>query len=288
MRLAFLEEFLEKTGFPTEAKQAVTEAYNQVDLTRITEHYLKTFSYGQTEDGLTLLAAETGISRYTLWMLLLISAAEHTWDKEILERDIFWQTFADLRYKALECYRMYGVWGTFVGFWYPIFFQGKLRKLGRLEYEDGVYPGQTPVHVGDHTIYPGDPVKMLHIPSSGEGFGRQERLASYARAEQRFGSPLVCFCDSWLLYPPYGEILGERSNIWDFQRDFRLLEAKPCETFHDGWRVYGNDWQKNIKDLPEQTTLQRKLKEYFCSGGTPGTGLGVLIFENGRLLTRQS
>ncbi len=288
MRQAFLEEFLEQTGFPPEGKKALMEVYKQVDLSRITEEYLKTFSYAQTEERLAFLEEETGISRYTLWMLLLISAAEHTWDKELLERDIFWQTFTDLRYKALECYGMYGVWGTFVGFWYPIFFQGKLRKLGRLEYEDGVYSGATPVQVEDYTIHPGDPVKMLHIPSSMEGFGLKDRLDSYAQAEKRFGSPLICFCDSWLLYPPYGEALGEGSNIWDFERDFQLLETKPCEKFHDGWRVYGRDWEKDFEDLPEQTALQRKLKDYFRLGGTPGTGLGVLVIQNGRVLTRKS
>ena len=286
MRQAFLEEFLEQTGFPTEAKEAILEASKQVDLTAATETYLKTFEHEEMEKLLGSMEEETGISRYTLWMLLLISAAEHTWDEKILERDVFWQTFTDLRYKALECYRIHGVWGTFVGFWYPIFFQGKVRKLGRLEYEDAAYLGDAPVQVAGRTIHPGDPIKMLHIPSSGEPFCRADRLASYAQAEKRFGSPLICFCDSWLLYPPYGEIFGEASNIQDFQNDFQMLRSQPCETFHDGWRVYGRDWEKNPKDFPEDTTLQRKLKQYFLNGGTPGTGFGVLVFENGTLLTR--
>lgn len=287
MRQAFLKEFLERTAFPAEAKEALTEAFGRVNLTKITERYLENFDLDMTQELLISMEKETGISRYTLWMLLLISAAEYTWDNEILERDTFWQTFEDLRYKALECYEMYGVWGTFVGFWYPIFFQGKLRKLGRLEYEDGTYQGQAPVQVGDLTIHPGDPVKMLHIPSSGEGFCLEDRLDSYAQAEKRFGSPLICVCDSWLLYPPYGKALGEGSNIRDFQRDFQMLETHSCETFHDGWRVYGRDWEKNLKELPEKTSLQRKLKNYFLNGGTPGIGFGVLVVRDGQLLTRK-
>lgn len=145
---------------------------------------------------------------------------------------------------------MQGVWGNFVSSWYPIFYSGDIVKLGRLEYEDIPYPWETPYKKHGLVVKKGDPVKNIHIPSSGEPFDLPARLDSYKRAygffrEELQGGPLVCVCHSWLLYPQNRQVLSPSSNIVSFQEDFDLV----------GWEETGD--------------LRRRLASLW--GGEPGT-----------------
>ena len=147
-----------------------------------------------------------------------------------------------LKYKLLECREVQGVWGNFVSFWYPIFYTCDIFKLGRLEYENTTYAWEEPYIKNGYAIKHGDPVKSVHIPSSGEPFDEAARLASYRLAYEFFreelnGGPLVCVCDSWLLYPDYQQILSPSSNILSFQKDFDVISSRTEEEFHDIWRV---------------------------------------------------
>ena len=101
-----------------------------------------------------------------------------------------------MKYKAIECKNVQGVWGNFVAHWYPIFFSNDIVKLGRLEYENVTYEGEVPYEKNGYVVRPGDKVKSVHIPSSGEPFDQAARLASYKKAYQFFkeelqGGPLV-------------------------------------------------------------------------------------------------
>ena len=75
-------------------------------------------------------------------------------------------------------------------------------------------------------------------------------------------------CESWLMDPQLAKILGEDSNITKFVNrfipacgrsagrgvfSFVFLQPKPAEAV--------------IENLPEDTSLQRKLKEHYLNGG---------------------
>ena len=77
---------------------------------------------------------------YTLWELFLMQAAkparEGYLEKGVPE-DIVWDTWEDLKYKAMECKNVQGSVGQLCGsYWYPIFYSSDIVKLGRLEYEN--------------------------------------------------------------------------------------------------------------------------------------------------------
>ena len=296
MERSFIKLFLQETRFPPEACRAVLEAWDRVEaagrlpaLRGAVEAYLRSFSTEETQSALEALSEGCGVPVYTLWLLLLMAAAQparEDFHRRGLGDGLFWETFSDLRYKALECWRVYRVWGVFVAFWYPIFYTGEILKLGRLEYQEGVFRGKGPVTVGDVTVRPGDPVKQLHIPSCGEPFTREARLDSYRRAFARFGQkPLVCVCQSWLLYPPYEAVWPEDSNIRDFAREFRMLEETPT-AFEDAWRVFGA--APLTGELPSDTALQRSFRQYLSRGGSTGCGSGLLIFDGWQVLTRRA
>ncbi len=301
MDKAFLELSMEKIDLPAPCKgfllhsaQAIAAAGAEAALSGAVEFFYEhEFSIPLTTPLIEEIAGCSALSPYTVWLLFFLEAAQ-TARKDYLAQgiseEIFWETFSDLRFKALECQEIHQVWGTFVAFWYPIFYSCDIVKLGRLEFENTRFPLDMPFEAGGVCVKKGDPVKSIHIPSSGEPFHREARLISYRKAydffrEELQGGPLVCICHSWLLYPGYRPLLPKNSNILSFQKDFSIVRETKEEKFDDGWRVFGADCEKPFAELPENTSLQKAFKRHFLSGGSAGEGIGVLIFDGEKLIT---
>lgn len=303
MNQQFYELLMEKTNFPIEAREELLRCAERVmrggyetefeDLLEL--YHRNDFRAGDTQPTLDCLARKAGISAYSLWLLVLMEWAlrvKPEYERRGVSEEIIWDTFSDLKYKVLECQEIHGVWGNFVAFWYHVLFEGRVVKLGRLEFESEEYPLEEPFVFGDIVVKKGDPVKSVHIPSSGEAFDRAARLDAYRRAYAFFkpelgDRPLVCICDSWLLYPAYRSLLTPTSNIRDFMDDFRLLHSRDEEVFSDAWRLYGRNYQKNPAELPEDTSMRRAFKQHLLKGGKTGAGFGIMLFDGEKILTSQ-
>lgn len=302
MNKDFLRLLMEKTDFPAEARaelircaDALTGQGQEEALDGAVEFFYENdLSIKLTAPLIEETAKNSGVHVYTVWLLFLIEAAV-TAREAYLERgvpeDIFWATFADLKYKVLECRNIHGVWGNFVSFWYPIFYSCDIVKLGRLEFENCVYEEDRPYEKNGYTVKKGDKVKGVHIPSSGEPFDEAARLDAYRRAYEFYqdeldGGPLVCVCYSWLLYPEYRKILSPTSNIVSFAGDFEILGQIDEKEFGDAWRVFGADYQNPLGELPEKTSMQRAFKQHLLSGGKTGEGIGILIFDGEKIVNR--
>lgn len=294
MNKEFLQLLMERTGFPEEAKTAYNQDAGKLDPEAmdgaISFFYENDFDIGLVTPLIEDMAETSGVSVHTVWGLFLAFAAERA-QKDYAARgisdDVFFDTFSDLRYKAVECMQNKGVWGTFVQFWYPIFYRCDIVKLGRLEYETITYDHPAR-EVAGITLRPGQKIANIHIPSSGEPFDLNTRLESYKLAYDFFrdlhpDGPLVCVCHSWLLYPEYRRVLGGTSNIVSFMDDFTILEIDDG-AFQDAWRVFGPAAEGPTADLPETTSMQRAFKQHLLAGGKNGSALGVLVFDGERLL----
>lgn len=289
MNVKFLQHFLEKEDFPATAREALVQAARSIPdkLDAILSFYEQSYDHEATVPMVKQLHKNSGVHEYTIWMILLILAAEKARPFYKTE-EIYWNTFCDLRYKAQECFDVYGIWGTFVAHWYPIFFNGSIVKMGRMEYQIRKCPFKTPQTVMGITVNPGDPILALHIPTSFEPFDKEARIESYRMAWRYFcpdGRPLVCVCGSWLLYDQYEEVFVPGSNINSFRKEFHMLYSKPADTFTNCWRVFGSKHQLPTEDLPEKTSLQRAFKRYMLAGGTHGNGTGVIVFDGEKLLS---
>ncbi len=289
MNRKFLFLFMEKTQFPDAAKETLMTAGDQVSdkIMPILTFYENGYNHEATIPLIKELAETSKVHEYTLWMILLILAAEKA--RPLYKSDeIYWDTFCDLRYKVQECYDVYGIWGTFVAHWYPIFFNGTIVKLGRMEYQTRICNFKEPKTAMGITVNPGDTILALHIPTSFEPFDKAARLNSYRKAWEYFcpdGRPLVCVCGSWLLYDQYEEVFAPGSNISDFRKEFYMLYSKPSDTFGNIWRVFGSKHDLPTKELPENTSLQRAFKRYMLAAGTHGNGTGVIVFDGEKLLS---
>lgn len=83
-------------------------------------------------------------------------------------------------------------------------------------------------------------------------------------------------CSSWLLAPELKKFLKENSNILEFQKRFNILETKESSEFLE--YLYKVDpTTTDFEKLPENTTLQRQVKEYLLDNGTISWTTGEII-----------
>lgn len=118
-------------------------------------------------------------------------------------------------------------------------------------------------------LRPGDHVVSVHIPAKTD-LSPEAVEKSYKEGlefiDQFFPDfkPKAYFCKSWLLNPTLTEMLGEQSKIAQFQNGFTKWPGKS-----DGTEIFGFvfvGFKGDYKDLPEDTTLMRKLKAHYLEG----------------------
>ena len=148
----------------------------------------------------------------------------------------------------------------------------KLFRIGELEYE------LTEDKEGRKEI-------GLHIPSDTKL--ETERMNASLKAADAFirerfpewdGVPKTC--ESWLLSPALKDLLPEGSRILRFQEAFELEEIYPEDDAALEWVFYVAEGQRkelDISRLPENTSLQRKMKAMIMKGRKPGAAKGVLL-----------
>ncbi len=115
----------------------------------------------------------------------------------------------------------------------------------------------------------GDGVAGIHIPTGSKLTPENiERGFKLVLERTRYAFPelnIKCVdCASWLLDPTLSEILGEGSKIVDFQKYFSIYPIRSNEKSVFG-HVFPSAYE-SYETLPEDTTLQRKLKEMYING----------------------
>ncbi len=295
----YLKEFFEFYNYPENAVKEFIGAYEKLEgnenLSFLLENFYKDTSIGmgKVENLMDEAAEVCGVHKYTakfLFYALLSKELKEVYKKRGFDEQIYIDSMEDLRYKAVECFDVYGVWGFFATTWFYNFFRLECFKLGRLEFEiiglnlDNL--DQNEFTVAGRTIKAGMPVINIHIPSSREPFNKQARLDSYDKAYHFFNDVLgknidVFACGSWLLYDKNKEILGEKSNIVDFANDFNILGSwEYKDPWYDMWRIFGKYGTGPIDVLPRETSLQRAYADFISGGGIPGASKGVFVWDD--------
>lgn len=125
---------------------------------------------------------------------------------------------------------------------------------------------------------PGDPCFAMHFPK-GADISQESLDRAYASARKivkerypEFKGQLV-ECVSWLLDPTLVEILGEKSRISVFSKSFIKYPQKGAGREGFGY-VFGK-FSGDLADLPEETSLQRGLKQLYLSGGHTFSYVGI-------------
>ena len=287
-----IHKLMEELQFPAEAIGEIEAAYQAMcaypnGRVRMEQaaHDLFDGDAAQYMDQIKDLAEDSGVHPYAADMAFGLYCAlilRKRYAEKGLADELFLDAMADLRYKLMECKAVKGEWGSFVAKWWKGFFRMERFALGRLQYE------HMPFRCEEyHGIKKDDVVYNCHIPSSGP-LRREEVLASLKKAHSFYhdelkDSILPVVCSSWLLYPPMYEVYPENSNLRRSYELFEILETKETDLDHNLWRIF-NVENTPLKELPENTSLQQRLKQYLLAGGEMGSGYGVLLFDGKKIL----
>ena len=221
------------------------------------------------EEGLKQLKAALGEDPDGLKQLCcMLRCALRTWEryeKLGISEEIYIASMAAFSRFVREHMESYGRYGFDRGFWTTRQVSAKLFRIGQLEYE--------------LTAVKGQPMVSLHIPTDVDLRPEilrpsvKEGLEEFFRIFPDYAKTTV-FCHSWLMSPMLKDFLPEGSNILRFQE---LFDIDPEGTPDDGvvqW-VFRNP-KLAPRDFPENTSLQRKLKQFFLAGGRFLEGKAIL------------
>ncbi|MBQ8295685.1 MAG: hypothetical protein IJX87_04550 [Clostridia bacterium] len=230
-------------------------------------------------------AAETaGINEYTaytLFVLCLLQPLKNFYADNGYSSDMWGEVALDIRYKLLECYDVYGVYGTFVMPWFEKFFDLTRFCFGRLQMETVALDGDYVVN--GVTLKKGDTVLSVHIPKTGRPLDKTSVEESYRKArefyKEYFPSGYTVFtCKTYLMHSSTLSLLNQDSNIYKFVCDYEIVYCRDYEDYSELWRLFDrkiND--RDVTDLPADTSLRRKFIEYMKSGQKIGYGHGIFV-----------
>lgn len=187
---------------------------------------------------------------------------------------IYYDTFRDMEIWYRHCLKETGIAGMKQYRWTSLPIKQKIYRLGRLQYE--------PSRLKDDQWRKGEsvPVLEVHIPE-GEPLDIGAVKESFAEAV-RFFKEVIPYrtegfhCESWLLSPQLHKLLPEEANILQFQKLFLIYKEIPERQAEE--RVFGKI-SNQIEEYPEDTRLQKALKEYLKKGNKVGMGCGYIAPE---------
>lgn len=235
-------------------------------------------------ESLKEFAEAEGVTPEEMNLYVYLRMSERTWEN-YRQRGIDLETFYTNMYAMTchcqLCYDRHGMYGfdqTAIRYRLRYLLEEKLFRLGRLEFQRNWYDHD--ITVDGVTAKAGSTVLNVHIPGyqplTQEGCDR-----SYAWAREFFRKyygieQCVFVCSSWLLHPWMQEVLPETSAILRFQNSFHLLEVRQDVETAIRWIFRGFE-DRELSQLPRNTSLQRAAVERIRAGGTIGTAFGARL-----------
>ncbi len=262
-------ELVRLLEIPEEAAKQLADYEQNRDLTISEALTGQILERSQWEDGIKKLQELLGddpAGVKILWELLHIvctySYGEYI--KRGIPEEIFIATmkfctrFLRERYKTFRDYNFVWAW------WFP-------REVSLCEYRIGAL---------EYEFIDGEEKEIaIHIPSDADlrsqAVARSlEEFAQFVKKYYPAWENVPMTCDTWMLMPELKELLGEDSNIVAFQNLFTIDIVNYNATWYMGWIFPGAE--SVDENLPEKTTLQRRLKKYLLEGKKFGIAKGHL------------
>lgn len=300
MNKEYIEKICTELEFPAEAVKEMLAAWEAVaakaDALNIWQKWIAAYErtgYGNEEEAgidfkaalweIDVAAQKAGIHRYTAELLFFLCLTQHLkrlYEERHIDLQIWHDSCMDLHWKLMECHKVYGIWGSFVAWWFSGFFELKLFALGRLQFELVDFPAAYEQIRGNRPEGMKKAVNV-HIPSCGK-LDLKDCHASYQKAALFFadafpGEKVAFVCDSWLLFPPHQEMLGAESGIVKFMSEYDIYHT--AESNGDLWRIFNRADTGDVGSLPEETSMQRAYKQRLLAGKKAGVGVGIFFLN---------
>lgn len=301
----FLELFMDKTGYPEDAKDTFRNIHAQLLRTSTAAEKFDGILAGMENGGrkellveADALAESLGVHPYSMELYVFMVRAlplRERYRQAGIDEQVYWDSMTDLRAKLIECRDVYGVNGSFVASWFFGFFDMTRFALGRLQFEIGQFHHDKPYLWGDLALQSGDNAINIHIPSLGplptesvlDALGRAYRFPYFEKVRVQGSDIRPFMCGSWLLYPGHRDFLPSRSNILKFMDCFDIIRCEEEREFGNKWRVFGKDKDTPPENLPTDTALRRAYAERLRAGGMTGSGFGILLFDGEKIVNHR-
>lgn len=249
------------------------------------------FSYDALLKSSYRILNKSGVSQYTIDLLYFICLAKHCREKyeaKGLPMEFYHRSMLDLKWKLMECIRVKGVWGSFVAFWFPRFFDLSRFAMGRLQFE--IDPATEVYEKNGIKMNYGDYSINVHIPSCGK-LSIDECMESFRTAAEfykdYFPDGVAKFrCHSWLLADIHKQYLPADGGIRRFADLFDVVRNEPNEKGSDLWRIFGKVYEGSTEGFPAETSLQRAYLKLLADGNTPAWGQGFMFMKNGEIINK--
>ena len=287
-----INDLCDKINIPQEIKEKVLLLIRQGEINKAEPFFTGLFHPDTAHDSSTAIdelfsdcPQESPIHVYGYMTVLLIAAlkAHEIYEDKGIGSNIYYDTMSFFKTVLEKDRAFYGEYSfRDTAFWYYREIAGLIYKLGELEYE---MKRADDYSANLYNIPQGAPVLSVHIPFKAK-LTRENLDNSYKKVKPFFGkyypeyenAPVTC--GTWLLSPALKELLPQKSNILEFQSDYKIIKTDKsndnCLTF-----LFGNPGKDiDFNDLPENTSLRKAAKQHLINGGTIGTGTGVYQYPD--------
>ncbi len=200
-----------------------------------------------------------------LWELLNLACESYKeYERKNIPIDIYIETMKFCTRFIKDYNRVHGEYKFVWGWWFPRQLSLQEFRVGCLEYEF--------VELEEKMI-------SIHIPSDAnlEEKTIQKSLNDFFEFRKMFFPEWVniqMYCNSWLLSPALKELLDKDSRILNFQKFFVVESVDYEKQSIFQWVFPG--YTEASDDLPEDTSLQRRMKKYLLEGKKVGSAKGYL------------
>lgn len=249
---------------------------------------------GQTGEDLhkqlKALAEKKNIHEDALGLAAIISLAQITY-KQFVDKncnEFFIGALEDIKHKIVESREWHGVFGMHSFEWVADFFCFKTFAMGRLEFN--VIEQTEYEYDGIVKIKKGARVLNVHIPS-GSKLDIEECYQSLKKAfeyfkDVRIDGFLPALLTNWFLYPPFEKLFSPNGNLIKFRNLFDVIGSENYSDYQRiSKRVFNTLDCSNMDSLPQNTSLQKKMAEWFKAGKPCGYGIGYLLFDGQKVVT---
>lgn len=261
-----MEQLCRKINMPDEVTRKLVALQNTLEEDPCLELLLQEEHWQQGIDRLKEVLGEDpdGMKRLCS-MLRCALRARSNYERLGIPEQIYVDTMAAFSRFVREHMVSYGRYGFDRLSWTTRQVSCKLFRIGQLEYE--------------LTALNGAPIVSLHIPTDTDlrpeilRPSLRDGLSEFYRLFPDLAGASV-YCHSWLLSPLLKQFLPEDSNILRFQELFDITSDTVPGKDVLLW-VFKNP-RLRVEEYPENTSLQRNLKQFFLGGGQFLEGRGYL------------
>lgn len=270
----------DKINMPGTVAGKVADLCGIYDFSKIQPYFNLLFDLSTGEEGVKSISGliANDIDSEFIWLAVWLSAAlcaKELYGEMRMDDAVFYATMGCFSRYVKEHMESYGIYGFDRSIWTYRHTSMAIFRLGELEFEKRVYNGEDKAINGETVLRRGDNTLSIHIPSDAKLTAENCRK-SYEAAMEFFDKYYpdfgfdVFYCSTWLLSPNLKYVLPQGSNILNFQKDFELCSFETESTGYKKW-VFKNP-NLNVDDYPENTSLQRNIKQYVKNGGGIGSG----------------